>query len=334
MGPALLGSGSAAIAATVTTRDGEATAILRARIGLGVVGVLWGLNWPAGKLALRDLTPWTYRAVGLGIATLVLMAFARATRRSLFVAPGWPRVQVVFAGLLNLAGYNILSAFAQLGTTTSRAAICAYTMPIWATLFARIVLGERLDLARGIALLAGACGLLVLLWPFVATGVPVGVLFALAAALSWASGTVFLKWVRLAADPIASATWQLASGTVAMVVGGLTTTGLHLGGLHGIAAAAVVYNALPGTALAYLLWFQAVGRLPASTAGLATLMVPVVGVGTSMLLLGDRLTVADGAGFGLIFIAAACALGAPARRVDRASPEPAIVPLQGVEPKF
>ena len=70
---------------------------------------------------------------------------------------------------------------------------------------------------------------------------------------------------------------------------------------------------LIGTALAYLLWFQSVKRLPASTAGLGTLLVPVIGVVAAMILLGDRPTTNDIVGFVLIFIAALCALGGSAK---------------------
>jgi drug/metabolite transporter (DMT)-like permease len=72
----------------------------------------------------------------------------------------------------------------------------------------------------------------------------------------------------------------------------------------------LLYSTFIGTALAYLLWFQTVARLPASIAGLGTLLVPVIGVLAAMLLLGDRPTGSDLIGFGLIFIAALCALSA------------------------
>jgi drug/metabolite transporter (DMT)-like permease len=121
-------------------------------------------------------------------------------------------------------------------------------------------------------------------------------------------GTVYLKWARIDAHPVAITTWQLAAGALAVSFG-LLVIGVQPGRLHLIPAIALAYNALAGTALAYLLWFQSVARLPASTAGLGTLLAPVVGVLASALLLGDRLSVADVAGFALIFAAAVCALG-------------------------
>ena len=50
------------------------------------------------------------------------------------------------------------------------------------------------------------------------------------------------------------------------------------------------YNGLIGMGLAYFLWFEVIDRLPAMTASLGSLLVPVVGVIGSAVLLGERPT--------------------------------------------
>ena len=65
------------------------------------------------------------------------------------------------------------------------------------------------------------------------------------------------------------------------------------------------------TALAYLIWFDVVARLPAGVAALGTLLIPVVGVAGAMLLLGERPDASDLGGFALIIAAAGFALLAP-----------------------
>lgn len=303
--------------------SGQHRTDLAARASLLLVTVIWGLNWPAGRAALQDLSPWALRVISFGCAAAILMAVARWRGVSLHIDTGRQRYHLAMAGLLSTGGFGILAAFAQLGTTTSRTAICAYTMPIWATLFARIALGERLDRWRGGALLLGMAGLGVLLWPLWGQDMPVGVLFALGSAVSWAAGTVWLKWAGIRGHPLAITAWQLAAGTVAVTIG-FVIDGARIGqGLHLIPAIGLAYNTLIGSALAYLLWFQSVSRLPAAMAGLGTLLVPVVGVAASVLLLGERPSASDIAGFTLIFIAALCALGSrPPRPAAAASPLP------------
>jgi len=281
-----------------------------ARATLLLVTIIWGLNWPSARFALHDFSPWIFRTISFGAGALILLAVAKRRGISLAIESGLARWHLAVAGLLSIGGFGTLAAFAQLATTTSRTAICAYTMPIWATLLARLFLGERLDAWRGSALLIGAGGLLVLFWPLAREGVPVGALYALSSAVSWAAGTVYLKWAGITGHPIAITAWQLVAGTVAVATG-LTIDGGAIGpDLHLSSLAGLLYSTLIGTALAYLLWFQAIDRLPASTAGLGTLLVPVIGVLASMLLIGDRPTGNDLVGFGLIFVAALCAIAA------------------------
>ena len=287
-------------------------ASIRAGASLLAVCVLWGLNWPAVKLALNDVQPWTLRTAGLGIGALTLMAFAMLRGASLRIPRGRPCLHILIAGGLNVAAYNILTSYAQIGTTTGRAAFCAYTMPVWVSFMAAPILKERLDRPRLVALVAAIAGLAVLLQPLLGSGLPLGILYALGAALCWAAGTVYLKWAAVEASPIAVAAWQLAAGAGAVAIGGVLL-GTHGGTLHLVSAVALAYNALAGTALAYFLWFGAVRHLPAGTAGLGTLMVPVIGATGSALLLGDRPTASDLLGFALIVVAAICALAFSSR---------------------
>jgi drug/metabolite transporter (DMT)-like permease len=86
------------------------------------------------------------------------------------------------------------------------------------------------------------------------------------------------------------------------------------------AVLAVLYNGLLGTGFAYILWFAIIERLPTATASLGSLSTPVVGVISSMLMLGERPTTEDMIGFALIFAAAACVLTQPAQRTVAQAP--------------
>ena len=76
------------------------------------------------------------------------------------------------------------------------------------------------------------------------------------------------------------------------------------------------YNGLIGMGLAYFLWFVIVDRLPATTASLGSLLVPVVGVIGSAWLVGERPSLYDMVGFAFIFAAAASVLLQPTMRHD------------------
>ncbi len=284
-----------------------------ARLMLIVLSIAWGTTWPALRITLYEMPPFSMRVVTCFLGGAVVLAFAAAQRRTLRIPRGLPRLHVAIAGTLNLAGFSILSALGQLGTTTSRVIILAYSMPIWACLLARPILGERINLTRVIALVLCAAGIAVLVSPLAGTGIPPGLIFATAAGFSWAAGTVYLKWARIPADPVALTGWQLAAAFVVTLAAVPAFEGhLHLWPLQWRTIAAVSFAGLIGSGLCYSLWFVVVGRLPASTASLGVLSAPVIGIAASAIALGERPTVPDYIGCALILTAAACVLIAPA----------------------
>jgi drug/metabolite transporter (DMT)-like permease len=130
-------------------------------------------------------------------------------------------------------------------------------------------------------------------------------MLAIAAGMSWAAGTVYLKWARIEGDPTAITIWQLVFG-VAMVAIFLA---MFEGSLHLNASAwslfGLIYSGIIGSGLCYFLWFDIVRRLPASTAALGILSSPVIGVITAMIVLGERPTWYDAIGFALMLGASA-----------------------------
>ena len=279
-----------------------------AKLMVLAMGIAWGLNWVAARIILEALPPWSMRAAGIGLGALTLFAAAAIRGVPLRVARG-DRMKVLIAGFFNVALFGVCSAYAQVHGTTSRAVVIAYSMPIWASLLARLLLGERFDAVRIVALALCAGGLIVLIWPLAQSGFPLGALLALGCAWSWAAGTIYLKRVTIAAPTLTAAAWQLLFGTAMLIAGMLTFEGLpSLWPLPAHVAWWLAYNGLIGMGLAYFLWFVVVDRLPAMTAALGSLLVPVVGVIGSALVVGERPNLTDGIGFALIFAAAASVL--------------------------
>jgi drug/metabolite transporter (DMT)-like permease len=283
-----------------------------ANLMLVVLSIGWGITWPIMKIALIEIPPLSMRMGTAGVGAAVLFAIAGVRNRSLFISRGTARAHIVVASVLNIVGFSLFTAFAQLTAATSRVTILAYTMPIWAAVLARLILGEKFTVNRSISLLLCASGLAVLVYPLAEHGIPGGILLAIGAGVSWAGGTIYQKWARIDGDPVGVAAWQVAIGFLIMAACvAIFEGGPHLWPVSLSAIFGVVFTGAVGSGIAYLLWFEVVRRLPAMTASLGVLSVPVIGVLASMAILGERPTLADTIGFLLIFAASACVLIAP-----------------------
>ena len=298
------------------TRAKRAEAAASAKLLVVIMGVAWGFNWVAARIILTALPPWTMRALGIGLGALTLFAAAAIAGVSLAVPRG-ERGKILIAGVFNVAIFNVCSAYAQVYGTTSRAIVIAYSMPIWSALLAHFVLREKLNAVKLAALGLCAAGLAILIFPLARGGFPLGALLALGCAWSWAAGTIYLKWTTIRAATLAVAAWQLLFGWLMLAAGMLIFEGLpQLWPLPPHVVAWIGYNGLIGMGLAYFIWFVVVGRLPATTASLGSLLVPVIGVIGSAWLVGERPSLADAIGFACIFASAASVLLQPNVRHD------------------
>ncbi len=279
------------------------------------IGILWGLNWPAVKFILGSVPPWTFRAIAFSLGAVLLAVVARCAGERLGVA-AQERGPMLVAGLLTVFGFNVLTAFGQLLTETSKAAIIAFTMPMWAAIMAAVFLGERFGINRIASLLLGMTGLATLLAGDFGQFVnhPAGFLFMLGAALSWAAGTVVLKAGNWTTTALARSAWLVGVSAVPAWAGAMMFEQPWTLAFPGWSVVAVLaFHVVGPVALCYAAWVMLISRLPASTAAIGTLLIPVVGVLSSQLLLGDVMTWQKMTALGLIVASVALTFVQPLR---------------------
>jgi drug/metabolite transporter (DMT)-like permease len=297
-----------------------ALAVPRPRASLAPLAITlafaWGLNWPAIKIVLGEVPPFLLRTVGLGAAAVLLLAFAAVQgRRLLPPRESWGGIAA--AAVLTIVAFNFCTAFAQLHTTTSRAAVLTYTMPMMSALLAWALLGERLSRRGALAVVLGAAGILTLAAPALqaAAGVSLtsgwrplaGPLFSLGAAFAWALGTIVTKKLPPVHDRVVATAWQLAFGGLCGGVAALVAGEAWPVRLSTPVAWALGYHVVVAMAFAYVLWYRLLDSASATVSSLTALAVPVVGVIGAMWLVGDRPSGADWAGFALVLAGAGLA---------------------------
>jgi drug/metabolite transporter (DMT)-like permease len=203
-----------------------------------------------------------------------------------------------------------------------RTSVLVYTMPIWAALFARWLLGEAITPRRALALVLGAVAVAVLLGQGLTQvrNAPLGAALTLLAAASFGFGTVWIKRTAWPLDLTVLAGWQL-------LIGGLPFLPFWLAGLpearvlHAPSSAwlSVLFLALISNALAYFAWYRLVRVLPAAVAGVGMLVVPCIGVLSSALMVGETMQRNDLVALALVCGALFLVLFEP-RRVPEARP--------------
>ena len=113
---------------------------------LACLSLLWGLNWPAMKVALGEMPVLPFRALCLLVSGPILLGLA-ALRGGIALRPQ-EIPALLLAAFFNVTLWHVLTGLGVSLMPAGRASIIAYTMPAWATLLGAAVLGERLTKAR------------------------------------------------------------------------------------------------------------------------------------------------------------------------------------------
>jgi len=269
------------------------------------------------KLALADILVWTFRGLCVASGTIGLFIIARAGGQQVRIPAGqWPRV--TYTAIANVTMWNVLIGYGLLLLPSGRTAILAYTMPLWTVLLSRFVLHEKLTPRRVLGVSLGMAGMALLIGDEFAAmeAAPIGAALALGAAFSWAVGTVLMRRYPTALPTTSFTAWQLLIGGVPIIIGALI---LEWGEWRPIGAGAAIglaYNMLFVFIFCYWAWYKIATTVPATIAALSTLMIPIVGLFSGMLILAERPQWQEYAALVLVIAALATVL-VPPKQVSR-----------------
>jgi drug/metabolite transporter (DMT)-like permease len=311
------------------TPAGAAERAGESRLGIGVgllllaaITVLWGVNWPMMKRAVAEVPVWTFRSICLVGAACGFLVICRLAGQSLRIPRGRLGPLLV-ASLFNVTIWHVCSATGLVHLAASRASIIAFTMPLWAALLAAPLLGERPTVYTVVGLVVGLAGMVALILPQYEAVLadPVGPLVMTVAAVSWAIGTVAVKYYRFAMPVTALTAWQLLFGGVPVVIGAIVLERDFDPGLVGAGAwLATAYAAMFATLFCQWAWFKLIHSFPAVAISIGSLAIPVVGVIASAVGLGETVGVDVVAALALVVLALFFAMILPALRSTRPSP--------------
>jgi len=254
-------------------------------LALAVVAV-WGTNFVVIKLALGHMPPLLFATLRFTLAVLPAIFFLPRP------AVGWG----------NLAAYGLLIGVGQFGLLF--VAMNGHISPGLASLVIQVQVfftiglamrlsGERLQRMQWLALALATGGVATIVMHTDGSTTVLGLGLILLAALSWAGGNIvsrragqvnmvaYVVWSSLFAVP------PLLVLTVTMEGWDAVTAGLRQA--DAATWAAVAWQAWGNSLFGYAAWGWLLARYPAATITPMALLVPLFGMGSSALLLGEGL---------------------------------------------
>ncbi|SFR06283.1 O-acetylserine/cysteine efflux transporter [Enterobacter sp. kpr-6] len=268
-----------------------------------LVVVVWGLNFVVIKLGLHNMPP-------------LMLAGLR------FVLVAFPAILVVARPKIPmrlLLGYGLTISFGQFaflfcainfGMPAGLASLVLQAQAFFTIILGAVMFGERLQGKQLIGITLAVFGVLVLAESSL-NGQHVallGFLLTLAAAFSWACGNIFNKKImQLPVRPsvMSLVVWSALIPIVPFMLASLILDGpavmlQSLVGIDLVTVFSLLYLAFVATIVGYGIWGTLLGRYETWRVAPLSLLVPVVGMGSAALLLGETLTLVQLVGAAMI----------------------------------
>jgi O-acetylserine/cysteine efflux transporter len=265
-----------------------------------VVVLAWGVNFVVIKVGLHGVPPML-----LGALRFLLAAFPAVL---IVKRPQLPLKWLLAYGLtISFGQFAFLFSAMYVGMPAGLASVVLQAQAFFTLGFAAIFLHERFHAQNVIGLLIAAGGLAVigLQSGGGAQGMTLaGFALTLCAAGMWALGNIVTKKVGKV-DLVGLVVWGSLIPPLPFLVFSYFVEGPQrmVGALEGIGVTsvlAIVYLAFVATLLGYSLWSRLLSRYPASQVAPFSLLVPIVGLASASVLLGEHLTVAQVGGAALV----------------------------------
>jgi len=289
---------------------------------LALAGI-WGASFMFIKIAVRELTPATLIVGRLGLAALtlgLLVPFAVGTRETLRqLRENW--VWLLVVALVNTAIPFWLLSWGETRIDSGLASIIQASVPIFNAVIAFVAFHEvRVTGSRLLGVMVGFLGVALLVGAQ-PEGKVLGALAVVGMAFCYGLGGLMTGRYLKRAQPVVVAFASTAIAALVWLPVGAAEAPSSMPGWETIAS--VLALGIPGTALAYLLFFGLVSGAGAAYTSLVTYLIPPIALAYGAVFLGERFGASAFGGLALILAGVALGTGALGFRQARARTAPA-----------
>ncbi|HSG46235.1 MAG TPA: DMT family transporter, partial [Longimicrobiales bacterium] len=260
-------------------------------LGLGVLAVIWGVNFPLIKVALEDFPPLAFNALRFPLAAAVLLLLMKATG-----GVRWPeprdRMKVIGLGILGNVVYQLLFIVGLSRTGAGNASLLLATTPAWTALLSTAVGHERLAGRVWLGIAGAVAGMVLVVaggqgFHF-GGGTLMGDVLMIVASMTWALYTVGGRPLIQRYGAMAVTGWTLWAGMPALVLLGVPAlVRTDFSQVSAGSWGALVYAGVLAISVAYALWNRGVRRLGNARTAIYSNTVPVVALAAAWIGLGE-----------------------------------------------
>lgn len=256
---------------------------------LGIlVSAMWGVNFVAIHLGLKDFPPFVYAALRF--------IFAASPLLLLRWAPPAPFKWIVIIGMtLFGAQFSFLYLGMHLGAEPGLSSLILQIQAFFTIFMAAVFFGERPKRRQIIGCIVAFCGLGLIATSLenVGTSSAIGIILVICAAFGWASGNIAVKHAK-PKDMRALIMWASLIASVPLLVLSLIIDGperifLSIANASAISWGAVAYIVVISTWIGYVAWTYLVHHYSAAEVSPFALLVPVFGMSSSAVLLNEAM---------------------------------------------
>ena len=268
------------------------------------VTLIWGSSYPVMKFAVTNYPPGIFRAFTFLVGAICVGLYAKVRGESLFIPLGERRI-VLNLSFVNMALWHVGIIYGIRLLNSGRAAIMGYTMPVWALLTTVVIYKAPLSVK---ALLGVICSLTA---TFIIghdeftnfAGHPFGVVLTVGAAFFWGLGTTLLKHAKLSVSSIALTFWMLLFGFIFFLLVGIVFEQDAWRWPNTLEWLAIAHSGGISFGVGYVAWFLVARKLTPVTSGLSVMLVPILGLMSGAIFLGEQIASTDIIALILILIA-------------------------------
>ena len=181
-----------------------------------VLILVWTSVWFLFKIAIEAIPPLSFRVI-IGIPAFALLLFLGFKKVKTVYVPKSDYKPLLLISFFNVTLWQVLMLYGIDMLGGGRAAVLTYTMPVWATIFASIFGYEKINISIIISLIFGMTGIIFLSLEINVFENMLGFLITLSAGLSWAIGTMIVKYGGIRSDGLIVAGWQQIIGIVPII---------------------------------------------------------------------------------------------------------------------